>query len=255
MKKIIVLLCMITSIFALTACGQEKETVNCDPAAVEMAAQNVTSLVLGPHDQVMIDQLNNMTSHEWDMLEETWAQNGLYISGDALLKGIDSFRTASEDIGEVTNTTLETVIAIGSHDVIVTVPITGTVHDANIELLFDENLEIKSVSTNVNYSMSELMSKAGLNTLLGMGSVFAVLILIMFIIGLFKYIAIFENKSKTSKKADSIEKTIDVLDKKEEIETVNNSELEVVAAIAAAIAASEGATTTDGFVVRSIRRR
>ena len=32
-------------------------------------------------------------------------------------------------------------------------------------------------------------------------------------------------------------------------------ELELVAVIAAAIAASEGAASTDGFVVRSIRRR
>ena len=39
-----------------------------------------------------------------------------------------------------------------------------------------------------------------------------------------------------------------------ENETVQEDDLELIAVIAAAIAASEGAASTDGYVVRSIRR-
>ena len=39
------------------------------------------------------------------------------------------------------------------------------------------------------------------------------------------------------------------------VEEEETDDCELVAVIAAAIAASEGAVTTDGFVVRSIRRR
>ena len=41
----------------------------------------------------------------------------------------------------------------------------------------------------------------------------------------------------------------------ETVEEAEEDDCELVAVIAAAIAASEGAATTDGFVVRSIRRR
>ena len=40
------------------------------------------------------------------------------------------------------------------------------------------------------------MYKAVMNTIIGMGTVFIVLIFISFIIGLFKYISVFENKKK-----------------------------------------------------------
>ena len=43
-------------------------------------------------------------------------------------------------------------------------------------------------------SMSDMMSKAGMNTLLGMGTVFCVLILIMLLISSFKLLSVFENR-------------------------------------------------------------
>ena len=103
------------------------------------------------------------------------------------------------------------------------------------------------------------MTKAGLNTLLGMGSVFCVLILIMFIIYLFGIIPKIQKKSaekKAKKQAvsteTSVEKTIANIVEKEEGELVDDTEL--VAVISAAIAAYEGNSSTDGFVVRSIRK-
>ena len=112
------------------------------------------------------------------------------------------------------------------------------------------------MTVNAHFSLGEILQKAGLNTILGMGTVFAVLIFIAFIISLFKYISVIEDalKGKKNKKTEEIA-VVKSEDSTAEVESSDlSSDLELVAVIAAAIAAAEG-TSTDSFVVRSIRRR
>lgn len=103
------------------------------------------------------------------------------------------------------------------------------------------------------------LTRALLNVATGMIVVFVVLILISFIIGLFKYISVFQNKLEARKAnkdlvASSTDTVLSQIEEKEEVETIElTDDLELVAVITAAIAASMG-TSTDGFVVRSIRR-
>ena len=100
-----------------------------------------------------------------------------------------------------------------------------------------------------------------LNVAIGMITVFIVLILISFIISLFKYISVIQNKLDDRKAnkdslANSADNVFAQIEEKEDIEEVYvdaTDDLELVAVITAAIAASMG-TSTDGFVVRSIRR-
>ena len=96
----------------------------------------------------------------------------------------------------------------------------------------------------------ERMERAGLNTLLGMGMAFFVLILIMFVIMLFPLIFGERKPKKTREELaeQSIDNTISQIEENEALS--DDSEL----VIAAAIAAYEG-TSADGVVVRSIRRR
>lgn len=106
-------------------------------------------------------------------------------------------------------------------------------------------------------SFGDKMASALSNTIMGMGTVFAVLIFISLIISCFVFIPkIMEAKEKhKSGKSDRV-----VVEQKAEQEVVisdnENSvdNLELIAVISAAIAASEN-TSTDSFVVRSIRRR
>ena len=99
------------------------------------------------------------------------------------------------------------------------------------------------------------MTNAALNTLIGMGTVFAVLILISAIIGAFGFIpkiqAMFAKKEEPKAVVEKAPVQAPVVEEVVE----ETDDLELVAVIAAAIAASEGAVSTDGFVVRSIRRR
>lgn len=101
----------------------------------------------------------------------------------------------------------------------------------------------------------ENLETALVHTVIGMGTVFIILILISLIISLFKFIpkiqAAFSKKKEepaaaTATPAAPAEPVI--------VEEEETDDLEIVAVITAAIAASMG-TTTDGFVVRSIRRK
>jgi sodium pump decarboxylase gamma subunit len=115
-----------------------------------------------------------------------------------------------------------------------------------------------SISTNVTYSFGELMKNAALNTLIGMGTVFVVLILISLIISCFSFIPKIQEKfakkteTQTAAAGGDVSKdpVVAQIAAKEEL----SNDTELVAVIAAAIAAYEGAGSTDGFVVRSIRK-
>ena len=97
---------------------------------------------------------------------------------------------------------------------------------ADIEFTFDEEQQMDSLTINAHYSTAEILKKAGLNTILGMGTVF--------------------EPAKAPAPAP-----VPVAEPAAE-EASDDAEL--VAVISAAIAAAEG-TSADGFVVRSIKRR
>lgn len=107
-------------------------------------------------------------------------------------------------------------------------------------------------------TLSEILTKALLNTCLGMGTVFIVLIGISFLISGLKYVPMLVEKlGSKKKKAQPVPAPAPlpvpaapaaVEEAEEEVD-----DLELVAVITAAIAATLG-TGTDGFVVRSIKR-
>jgi Na+-transporting methylmalonyl-CoA/oxaloacetate decarboxylase gamma subunit len=104
--------------------------------------------------------------------------------------------------------------------------------------------------------MGEKLSKAGLNTLISISIVFCVLILISLIIYAFNIFPYLENKKKEKEKAAAAtpkDEVVSQIQVREEQQNVTD-DTELIAVIAAAIAASEGTSTSD-FVVRSINRR
>lgn len=110
-------------------------------------------------------------------------------------------------------------------------------------------------------SMAETLSKAGINTIICVSVVFCVLIFISLVISLFQFIpkaeaAIANRKAKKAEEKVIGEKAIEAAVSQIEANETEalTDDLELVAVIAAAIAASNGATSTDGFVVRSIRK-
>lgn len=140
---------------------------------------------------------------------------------------------------------------------------TGKTYTAKMELQFEKrdailtivyktyNMEMESITIEPVYTLQETMAKAGLNTVMGIGIVFVILILISLIIKSFEFINKAQKKAEEKAAAKTAEPA--VIPGPIKVPEVSADE-ELVAVIAAAIAASTG-RTTDDFVVRSIRRR
>ena len=99
------------------------------------------------------------------------------------------------------------------------------------------------------------MERALINMLLGMGTVFCVLILISLLIGCFQIFPLLEKKFQ-SKKAKTVLNENEPEEYAKEVLLAENelADYTLIAVISAAIAATNNCSTTD-FVVRSIKRR
>ena len=111
--------------------------------------------------------------------------------------------------------------------------------------------EVTGINVEMVYSLGETMGKAGMNTVMGISVVFAILILICLIIYGFNVIPVLQEKFKKNQSETKVEIA------KTEVDSATESQpddLELIAVITAAIAMQTGASTDD-FVVRSIKRR
>ena len=259
MKKFFTLVCMITCVFGLTACGSEEKLTDYEQQKVEYAAKNAAPAVVDTlagfaDDAEMTAYLEERTAEEVRYIVQNNYQ--FDVDGNAFVSGIGSFRSAMEEIGTIVNVG-EAEARIDDDQIIVTVDVEGEKKNATAEIIFSNDMfmMMESAALNPVTSIGAMMGKAALNTLIGMGTVFIVLILISLIISCFRFIpkiqAKFEKKDKTPEVKPSVSVTAaPVVEEAVEEE----DDLELVAVIAAAIAASEGAASTDGFVVRSIRK-
>lgn len=242
MKKLLLVLGMITCMLGTAACGKVEEDTSANVIMSEedaiSNAEYVVELLYMVDSQGMADQ---------------------YADYPVVMNALDSWRKAAADMGDYKEIK-DSEATVEEKSAVVNVTVAGSKRDAVVEVVLDKT-GFTSISTNVVYSTGEKMEKAALNTLMGMGTVFVVLIVISFIIGLFVYIPRIQEKfsKKTTGTADraantntqAVNNTIaQIIEKEEEL----TDDLELVAVISAAIAASEGAESTDGFVVRSIKR-
>lgn len=246
---------MLTCVLGLTACEGEQQLLKHDEAVISAQCEVVYNEMSYDYSEERLTQFSEMNIDDLEelstLLYDTFE---IRVAGDVWIAGINSWIDAEEEIGDAVASG-ECVIDAKKDQLVVSYGIDGSIHDAYIEVLYDENLHVTSIGTNVIYSKAELMEKAGMNTLIGMGTVFVMLIVISIIISLLKYIPkiiqVFEKKETKTEVAESVDNAIAGIVEREEEAT---DDLELIAVIAAAIAASEGASSTDGFVVRSIKR-
>ena len=257
MKKFLSLVCMITCIFGLTACGSEETYTDYEQRKMDTAIQIATQYVIPSlenfEDEATLESFSEYTADEVAyMVQENV---GITVDGYAYKTAIESFNSAKKTIGGITAVG-DADASIDDDQIIVHVDVTGAKQNAQAEVIFSNDmfLSMESAALNPVESMGGLMTKAALNTLIGMGTVFVMLIFMSFIISLIKYVPALLNGTSKKKKeeAPKAAPAPAVAAAVEEAEEMDDTEL--VAVIAAAIAAAEG-TTTDGFVVRSIKRR
>ena len=233
MKKLLAILGMVTCMAGLTACGQ---------TATETQLLPETQAI--EEGKYIVESLNQM------YLQGVTEND---VEDAVAAASLKSWIAAQEEMGDYVGV-LETSADISADEAVISIVVDGTSHDATVEIVVDKDLNLTSVTTTVIKTLGEMMINAALNTLIGMGTVFVVLILISLLISLFGIIP--KIQASMSKKKENVqEKAVDnavaqIIENEEQ-----SDNLELVAVIAAAIAASEGAASTDGYVVRSIRRR
>ena len=127
--------------------------------------------------------------------------------------------------------------------------------DTDVVVTYEQNAKDQSVSFSwdIQYSMGKLIERAGLNTVMGIGIVFLALLFLSFLIGRLHIIPDLIEMKEAEKAPVAPAAPAPVAAPVVEEEEDLMDDLELVAVITAAIAASE-TTSGDGFVVRSIKK-
>mgnify|MGYP004535239241 CR=1 FL=1 len=170
-------------------------------------------------------------------------------SSDAFtVSAMTAWAGSKSELGALKERTGETEVKASDDGYTVTVPASFEKADANFVYVFDASTGAPtSLTVDVQYSMAETLRRAVMNTIMGIAIVFIVLIFLSFLIYLFRFIPNPEVKKK-AQAAAPVPAPVAA-----PVEVAEADDTELIAVIAAAIAAAEG-TTTDGFVVRSIRK-
>lgn len=226
---------------------QLKSTCEGTVASLREMTDEQKEVYLVMEDMSDVEKKNYITSLAPTATEEDIEQ----ITQQATL--ISRWETAQEGVGEF--------IELGEF----TITKSGKTLTCEQEMIYEDrpvvltyvykyhNMEVEDINVEQVMTLGEKMTNAALNTLMGMGVVFAVLILICLIIFCFKIFPYLENKAK-ARKAESAPAAKETPVVPAEPVVQAQDDLELAAVIAAAIAASTG-TSTDDFVVRSIKRR
>ncbi len=262
----VTLMCMLS----LTACGDNIKYDTVAGSRYDEATFNKENLTM------FAENIEDSWFEGWflsDITPENFEENlydGIVESFDeetykVILAGYKNWYDAVDELGYGSLATLPADISVKSvkyyinrdGELMVDAIIEGTgekSHTAILEYSLDRKGKPLLISVNVNHTTGEKLTSAGLNTLLGMGMAFTVLIIIALVISAFPLIGKMAEKKPESDKAitqkamDNV--TAQIADKEDVSE-----DAELVAVIAAAIAAYEGSASADGYVVRSIRKR
>lgn len=177
-------------------------------------------------------------------------------SGDEFtMNAMQSWTSAKNELGDLSLAEINKEAAeyeINDDGYSVTIPVTFEKLSADFVYQFSEEGPV-SLSVDVNYPLSLTLQRAGLNTLMGIGTVFVMLVFLSFVISLFRFVPALTQGKKKEQPAAAPAPVPAAAPVEEEVVEEETDETELIAVIAAAIAASEG-TTPDGFVVRSIRK-
>ena len=245
-KKLALLLSAISMVLVLGACGTDPTTVDYNGVSYDELYEQAVSLGTAL-DGATEEQVKDTIAYYEQYGEEAALSVELCEKWLAAMEVSGEYVGLVEDGFTVTKSgkTLTTDLMLEFTEKEVTFQLVYNYHD----------MELTGVTIEPVYSMGEKLAKAGMNTIISMSIVFTVLVLISLIISCFKIFPYLEQKRKEKETAKTSIENDDVVNQivqREEQQLTDDTEL--VAVIAAAIAASTGTSTSD-FVVRSIRRR
>ena len=240
-KKILIYLSTFVLALGLVGCGKEKES---DDIAGRKASDYKAEI------SQMMEQLSGLDEATIDYNISIMAS---YEEGDVLVGLLENYKDCYKEAGDF--------VGLGDFSVeksgkTVVSTLIGDFSKRDLKMTFVYSTLDTTVPTAMNiepvYTLGETMEKAALNTVMGILIVFAMLIVMSGVIKCFEIIPKLQNKAK--EKAENEEAPAIVASAPQTSAKNETDDLQLVAVIAAAIAASTGAST-DSFVVRSIKKR
>ena len=195
-KKISLLGLILILVFSFSGCGKSDDTVEYDQEQLEQYADFIVQnfSMMGEAD---FQNFSDMSDLE---LEMTLLQAGVPVTGENFLTMMGAWDAGEQECGEVVGLKDGYTMETTNEGALLTVEGDFAERDG----AFDKKGNIESLTIGAHYSTAEILKKAGLNTILGMGTVFVVLIFISFIISLFKFIPALEQKFKKSAKTEIV---------------------------------------------------
>lgn len=262
MKKLLAILCMstclctisVTSFAAEDAIAEEEWVDSSEEIEVNALEEETSVATEATSDEIknseaytnygetfdgLVQQLVGYSDAELDDILNT-TEN----SADVQL--INSWKSVKDGLGAYVGV-LSCEAEEGTEDLTVTMEFEFT--NKNITMNYTATTDGVNISFEKKMTKMEIFKKAGMNTLIGMGTVFIILILISFVIAAFGFIPRLFAKKEQPEAPEKVKLEAPVAEKEEDF----TDDLELVAVITAAIAAAEG-TSADGVVIRSIKR-
>lgn len=235
-KKLLLIVSLCLLAISVFGCGSD-ENATYNGFTAEELSQNNTSI---------LDTLKGMSDEDLAMVQ----MQGGDEAADPTIKVVNAWIDMKGELGEFKE---YGDVAVTEANGTTTVDQTAKFanRDVKITFVYDKDMNVTDISLDRVYTIGETMAKAGMNTAMGMGTVFVMLIFISLIIYCFKFINAAQNKTKDAQVVPAAAPAAPVPVAEPQPET---DDLELVAVIAAAIAAATG-SSTDDFVVRSIKRR
>ena len=237
LKSLLAMVCVLALTLAMSVCAFAADTVTEDEAAnYKSAAETLISQIAGFSDEE---------------IENYLAQDDAFTTAT-----MESWKSVKDELGAYSSIVSQDVEKDGD---VVTISTVAQFEKAkaDVVLMLDLGQQMyTSMTYSVQYSLAANMQRAGMNTLMGIGIVFLMLVFLSFVIGLFKYIEKFQNvgKKKAAEEAPKAEEApAPAIAQSEAADEDFADDLELVVVISAAIAAYEN-TSGDSFVVRSIKK-
>ena len=237
LKSLLAMICVLALTLTMSVCAFAADEVTDDEVAnYKSAAETLISQIAGFSDEE---------------IETYLAQNDAFTTAT-----MESWKGVKDELGAYSSIVSQNVEKDGD---VVTISTDAQFEKAkaDVVLMLDLGQQMyTSMTYSVQYSLAANMQRAGMNTLMGIGIVFLMLVFLSFVIGLFKYIEKFQNvgKKKAAEEAPKAEEApAPAIAQSEAADEDFADDLELVAVISAAIAAYEN-TSGDSFVVRSIKK-
>lgn len=237
LKSLLAMICVLALTLTMSVCAFAADEVTDDEVAnYKSAAETLISQIAGFSDEE---------------IETYLAQNDAFTTAT-----MESWKGVKDELGAYSSIVSQDVEKDGD---VVTISTVAQFEKAkaDVVLMLDLGQQMyTSMTYSVQYSLADNMQRAGMNTLMGIGIVFLMLVFLSFVIGLFKYIEKFQNvgKKKAAEEAPKAEEApAPAIAQSEAADEDFADDLELVAVISAAIAAYEN-TSGDSFVVRSIKK-